>query len=1187
MEHKNENLPTAAWRLRLSALGLVMALLLSSAATLAIADSPAIAGRASGPVWINGTAWDFATGVLVPIENAVVVATNVSDSSTLPPVSSDAAGHFNIDVVDDGTYNLTVTHVDYQTNVSWDFPADSNSTTGIDIGLVRLPSTLWGTVTDGTTNTSLVGATIGVDERNTTTAMEDLRSAVSGVNGSYAIGGLVGGVGGSLWVSAPGYLSDVLSSGGDLGPNATRQVNVTLQRQEGMVSGTVVDLDGAPIEGVTITLATTFGSWWTTTDVSGNYGLQVPFGDYVMSANAPGFFGASDNLYVAPLASLDIDLTLEATPPLTATVDGRVRDAGTLSGIVGAQVTFWDQDRPGKQLGTATVAGGAYDLAIYAGFFRVSATAPGYRAEVSFATISDGQTLPLEHLLSALTLDRTIGGNVTASGAPLAGALLALSQAGVQLSTTTTDASGDFSLPALSGDLTIDISASGHFSTSIDITVGAMDITGRSYDLLPIPAATLLVDGYVRTPDGLSVVGATVTLTDLALIHGGYTISTSANTGGFFTLWTYSGSFILTVDAPAWQGQVVHLQPTSAIHLGDLVLDPSPATAQQTTATWHDFANLTLRYEDIVEADAALTRWTIDRDFGDADQEVDAAEVAAYEAWLMGRGPSVTHTAGLLELDSQGFDVVGSSLGVDVSGATGNDTDEGAITTSWWATFLLDGTADGDTHEVTYRIDYDTAALQRSALLELPVGLQVRDLLSAAAPVSALDTAPSVTIDGTVPANTSGTSEIVSFTAFPNEGPMANAGADKVVQPDTAIAFDGRTSTDDQGVVNYTWDIGGIETLYGAQVHHNFTLANGSASTKVVVTLTVRDNGGLMNDTMLNVTVDGQGPVASFGITDAAGAAATSVDEDAANLTFTSTSTDNIGVSNVSWDFGDNRIEFGTTVNHSWNQPGEYSVEVTVLDEAGHSSNATHNITVRDTTAPDAKLNSNTPTQKTVGENVTFNCSASSDNSPAEDLSCSWHFGDNSTEMSGKEVVHVYTQVGVHEAMLMVTDAAGNSDTAYWNITILEKRKEIDLTPLSLKVSPKDPKQNQQVTIKVVIKNQGKDPAPAFKVEFKDGAKTIGEKTVNTLAANTTVEVTIKWTPTRDGDHTVKASVNPENEFAETNRGNQTISDVVTVAIDNTQQILIAAAIIALIVGAALVVWYNSTTARRRRKRRL
>lgn len=94
-----------------------------------------------------------------------------------------------------------------------------------------------------------------------------------------------------------------------------------------------------------------------------------------------------------------------------------------------------------------------------------------------------------------------------------------------------------------------------------------------------------------------------------------------------------------------------------------------------------------------------------------------------------------------------------------------------------------------------------------------------------------------------------------------NDVPVADAGLNQTVAEGTIVIFNGSGSTDNIGVVNYTWtfnDGSQDVTLYGATPAHNFTVVG-----NYTVTLTVQDSAGNSNTDTMVVTVltdtDGDG----------------------------------------------------------------------------------------------------------------------------------------------------------------------------------------------------------------------------------------------------------------------------------------------------------------------------------------
>ena len=87
--------------------------------------------------------------------------------------------------------------------------------------------------------------------------------------------------------------------------------------------------------------------------------------------------------------------------------------------------------------------------------------------------------------------------------------------------------------------------------------------------------------------------------------------------------------------------------------------------------------------------------------------------------------------------------------------------------------------------------------------------------------------------------------------------PVANAGKDQGIKPGETANFSASLSTDNIGIVNYTWTFATgtttvvQHTLYGVKA--NFTFVD---EKKYTVTLTVRDAAGNVDDDEMKVTVD-------------------------------------------------------------------------------------------------------------------------------------------------------------------------------------------------------------------------------------------------------------------------------------------------------------------------------------------
>jgi len=151
-----------------------------------------------------------------------------------------------------------------------------------------------------------------------------------------------------------------------------------------------------------------------------------------------------------------------------------------------------------------------------------------------------------------------------------------------------------------------------------------------------------------------------------------------------------------------------------------------------------------------------------------------------------------------------------------------------------------------------------------------------------------------------------------------------------------------------------------------------------------------------------------------------------------ANVPFDgSGSSDNFGVAGYSWDFGDGVTATGASGTHVYSTPGGYTATLTVWDDSGNTATDIRSITVRDIQAPVPHGSGARSVDE--GQSLFFDASASTDNVGV--TSYRWDFGDNSSATTAA-ASHVYARPGAYTASLTVTDAAGNSATSTFSVTV-------------------------------------------------------------------------------------------------------------------------------------------------------
>jgi len=299
--------------------------------------------------------------------------------------------------------------------------------------------------------------------------------------GIYVITGRPGPY--QLEASAPGYQtafeSIVLASGSTvtaptfllipIGPNTMYTVSGTVRAESN---------PGLSVAGA---LVTATGGYSAPANAFGEYTLSVPWGDYTISAVAPGYVISSRTLEVnASVSGINFLLAIETYP-----VTGVIRD-----GLTGEPIDNVTILEDGATLG-ATGSNGAYAIVLANGTHDLVAEAGSGYSAVSFvvvvagAWVSDSLTMyPPEVTLDGLVVDSLTG--------------LPLSSASVVISGTTADgtswsanavtaADGRFVVVAYPGKYTAVAQLTGYSSASMSVDVAS---SPSSLPLtLPLPPA--------------------------------------------------------------------------------------------------------------------------------------------------------------------------------------------------------------------------------------------------------------------------------------------------------------------------------------------------------------------------------------------------------------------------------------------------------------------------------------------------------------------------------------------------------------------------------------------------------------------------------------------------------------------------------------------------------------------------
>ena len=289
-------------------------------------------------------------------------------------------------------------------------------------------------------------------------------------------------------------------------------------------------------------------------------------------------------------------------------------------------------------------------------------------------------------------------------------------------------------------------------------------------------------------------------------------------------------------------------------------------------------------------------------------------------------------------------------------------------------------------------------------------------------------TAQLTVTDASGAANATATDEV---TIRVNHAPVAEAGPE-IVTDDLYVTLDGSASSDGDGDrLIHTWDFGdGSPRATGDSVKHAYP-----RSGIFPVTLTVDDGTGLSNATATDATrvlIDARPLAVAGGNRDVCSGDPILFDASAS-------SDPDGGLLRYDWDFGDGSRSDIVNPNKTYEQPGVYTVVLTVRDELGlpigiHSDRVA--AVVREAPISDA----GEPITACTNQTVRFDGAGSTDADGAVNA-FSWNFGDGSSG-GGERPTHVFERPGTYNVTLTITgDARGSCgalDTDDTLVTVVE-----------------------------------------------------------------------------------------------------------------------------------------------------
>jgi PKD repeat protein len=187
-----------------------------------------------------------------------------------------------------------------------------------------------------------------------------------------------------------------------------------------------------------------------------------------------------------------------------------------------------------------------------------------------------------------------------------------------------------------------------------------------------------------------------------------------------------------------------------------------------------------------------------------------------------------------------------------------------------------------------------------------------------------------------------------------------------------------------------------------------------------------------------------------------------------------STSSDPGGfIASYRWTFGDgSNSTFGPFTQHSYSSPGNYTIVLTIMDNGGLTSVATHTITViaKPPDIPPLAQFTFFPVNPQQAAAVSFDGTQSRD-PDGFIVSYTWSFGDN-TNGFGSITQHTYFTAGNFTISLTVTDNAGLTGTVLARINV-SPRLQHDVAVTGVFPNFNTAIQSQTVGVTVFLANYG------------------------------------------------------------------------------------------------------------------
>ncbi len=133
------------------------------------------------------------------------------------------------------------------------------------------------------------------------------------------------------------------------------------------------------------------------------------------------------------------------------------------------------------------------------------------------------------------------------------------------------------------------------------------------------------------------------------------------------------------------------------------------------------------------------------------------------------------------------------------------------------------------------------------------------------------------------------------------------------------------------------------------------------------------------------------------------------------------------------WDFGDNIFGFSRNPVHTYNQNGNFDVQLTIIDQFGCTNTIKKDSLIEIFPQPYANFAAEPEIASILNPQIKFN------NYSEEALFYFWYYGDGDSTINFRSPVHFFDNMGEYEVMLVSENEYGCTDTVRRNVLIQEE----------------------------------------------------------------------------------------------------------------------------------------------------